>query len=73
MILPIAPIASEVSAWIASIFRPMSFVADAVSLASSLTSFATTANPRPASPARAASIVAFRASRFVCCAIVLIT
>jgi hypothetical protein len=30
------------------------------------TSEATTANPLPAPPARAASIVAFKASRFVC-------
>ena len=61
------------SDWIASIFWPMSSVARAVSLASSLTSLATTANPLPASPARAASIVAFSASRFVCCAIEVIT
>jgi hypothetical protein len=47
----------------------MSSVAFAVSCASSLTSFATTAKPLPASPARAASIVAFSASRFVCSAI----
>jgi hypothetical protein len=33
------------------------------------TSPAITANPLPASPARAASIVAFRASKFVCLAI----
>ena len=32
------------------------------------TSSATTANPRPCSPARAASMAAFRASRFVCSA-----
>jgi hypothetical protein len=31
-----------------------------------LISLATTANPLPAAPARAASIVAFSASRFVC-------
>ena len=46
----------------------ISSVARAVSVASSLTSPATTANPRPASPARAASMVAFRASRLVCAA-----
>jgi len=34
-----------------------------------LTSWATTAKPRPASPARAASMVAFSASRLVCSAI----
>jgi len=45
----------------------------AVCLASSLTSLATTANPLPASPARAASMVALRASRFVCWAIVVMT
>ena len=45
----------------------------AVSCASSFTSFATTAKPLPASPARAASIVAFNASRFVCSAIEVIT
>src|SRR5258708_7753456 len=43
----------------------ISSVACAVWLASALTSLATTANPRPCSPARAASIVALRASRFV--------
>jgi hypothetical protein len=37
--------------------------------ASDFTSCATTAKPRPASPARAASIVAFNASRFVCATI----
>jgi hypothetical protein len=38
-----------------------------------LTSDATTAKPRPASPARAASIVAFSASRLVWPAMVLIS
>ena len=47
----------------------MSSVAFAVSCASSFTSLATTAKPLPASPARAASMVAFSASRFVCSAI----
>ena len=37
------------------------------------TSSATTANPRPASPARAASIAAFNANRLVCSAMLLIT
>jgi hypothetical protein len=45
--------------------RPMSSVALTVSCASSSTSFATTAKPFPTSPARAASIVALSASRFV--------
>ena len=57
----------------ASILRLMSSVALAVSLASSLTSLATTAKPLPASPARAASMVAFRASRLVCCAMEVMT
>ena len=51
----------------------MSSVAFAVSCASSLTSLATTAKPLPASPARAASIVAFSASRLVCSAMLVIT
>ena len=54
--------AAWVSAWIASTRLTMSAVAVPVSAARSLTSLATTANPRPASPARAASIVALRAS-----------
>ena len=47
----------------------MSSVALAVWLARFLTSEATTAKPLPASPARAASMVALRASRLVCEAI----
>ena len=70
---PIAFTAPLVSLWIASIFWLMSSVALAVCLASSLTSLATTAKPLPASPARAASMVALRASRLVCCAIEVIT
>ena len=46
--------------------RRISSVALAVWLASALTSEATTAKPLPASPARAASIVALSASRLVC-------
>src|SRR5271165_4397943 len=65
--------APPVSAWMLSIFWLMSSVARAVSLASSFTSLATTAKPFPASPARAASMVAFSASRLVCCAIEVIT
>ncbi len=45
----------------------------AVSVASLRTSSATTAKPRPASPARAASMVAFRARRLVCWAILVMT
>ena len=37
------------------------------------TSSATTANPRPCSPALAASIAAFKASKFVCSAMALMT
>jgi hypothetical protein len=62
-----------VSFWIASILAEMSSVAFAVSLASSLTSLATTAKPLPASPARAASMVALRARRLVCWAMPVIT
>ena len=47
----------------------MSDVALLVCAARALTSEATTANPFPDSPARAASMVAFRASKFVCSAI----
>ncbi len=68
-----ASTAALVSVWIASILRLMSSVALAVCLASSFTSLATTAKPLPASPARAASMVAFNASRFVCCAMEVMT
>ena len=44
-----------------------------VRLASTRTSSATTAKPRPPSPARAASIAAFKASKLVCSAICWIT
>ena len=57
----------------APIERSIVCVAAAVSCASFLTSPATTAKPRPASPARAASIVALSASRLVWLAIPLIT
>ncbi len=65
----IAATASAVSAWIVSIWARMSSVACDVCVASDLTSDATTAKPRPASPARAASMVALRASRLVWLAI----
>ena len=52
---------------------PISPVALAVCSASAFTSEATTAKPRPASPARAASMVALSASRLVWPAMVLIS
>ena len=51
-----------------AICAAISSVAFAVWPASAFTSLATTAKPRPASPARAASIVALSASRLVCSA-----
>src|SRR5665647_1463240 len=71
--LPISRTAStalRVEDWIRPTFWPISEVAFAVCSASALTSCATTAKPRPASPARAASIVAFSARRLVCSAMV---
>ena len=56
-----------------AICAPISSVALAVCAASAFTSDATTAKPRPASPARAASIVALSASRLVCSAIAVIS
>jgi hypothetical protein len=50
----------------ASTFAVTSSVAFEVCVARFLTSLATTAKPLPASPARAASIVAFSANRLVC-------
>jgi len=64
----IALMAALVSAWMAAMRRPTSAVDSAVWRARFLTSLATTAKPRPASPARAASMVAFSASRLVCSA-----
>src|SRR5208282_990140 len=62
MTAPIDAMASTAAlllVWMAPILRLMSSVALAVALASSFTSLATTAKPLPASPARAASMVAF--------------
>ena len=67
MVVPMAWIAwtaSRVAPWIAAICAAISSVALPVWVASAFTSEATTAKPRPASPARAASIVALRARRF---------
>ena len=63
-----APTASAVAVWMEATLEAMRSVARAVWLASDLTSYATTAKPRPASPARAASMVALSASRLVCAA-----
>ena len=52
-------------AWSTSIIALISCVDSWVRLARVLTSSATTAKPRPCSPARAASIAAFKASRLV--------
>ena len=61
--------ASLDAVWIWAIWPPISSVARAVWAARLFTSAATTAKPRPASPARAASMVALSASRLVCAAI----
>ena len=71
--IAVATLASASIDWAAlccssSILRVISSVAFWVWPESALTSLATTAKPRPASPARAASIVALSASRFVCLA-----
>jgi hypothetical protein len=62
----IADTALEVAACTAMISLEISSVALAVCTASDLTSEATTAKPLPASPARAASMVALSARRLVC-------
>ena len=72
IVSPIALIASTdspVARCMLTIWELISSVAFAVWPARFLTSCATTANPRPASPARAASMVALSASRLVCSAI----
>jgi hypothetical protein len=58
-------VVSRITTWISATWRRISSVDFAVWLESDFTSLATTANPRPASPARAASIVALSASRLV--------
>ena len=68
-IAAIAAIERLVACCMSAICLAMSSVAFPVWPASALTSPATTAKPRPASPARAASIVALSASRLVCSAI----
>ena len=60
-----APTVRSVTVWISVIWPMISAVARVVCAASCFTSPATTAKPLPASPARAASMVAFRASRLV--------
>ncbi len=64
-IVRIAATACCVTRWISPICPAISSVALAVWPARLFTSPATTAKPRPASPARAASIVALRARRLV--------
>ena len=66
----IAETAVVVTVCMLTICWRISSVAFAVWLARLFTSEATTAKPRPASPARAASMVAFSASRLVCEAMV---
>ena len=73
LMVRIAPTACSVEAWMRPICSSISWVARVVWLASSLTSAATTAKPRPASPARAASMVALSASRLVWPAMVVIS
>src|ERR1700680_1919553 len=73
MVAPISLIAVTESLgadWMSAICWLISSVAFAVCSAGALPSAATTANPLPASPARAASMVAFSAKRLVCPAMV---
>jgi hypothetical protein len=77
VISPVVAVCSSTAAamvvWIAWISAEMSSVALLVTFARSLTSLATAANRSPCSPARAASMVAFNASRSVCSAIQVLT
>ncbi|MNM86299.1 hypothetical protein D3C81_984450 [compost metagenome] len=65
--------ALPVPTWIAVTICSISLVECCVLCANARTSSATTAKPRPASPARAASIAALSANRFVCSAILRMT
>lgn len=65
MISAISLAVTVVTFWMAATVRRMFSVAAAVCWDSSLISPATTAKPRPAAPALAASMVAFKASRLV--------
>ncbi len=67
------PTTCRVRDWISAILPPICSVDRAVSVASDFTSEATTAKPRPAAPALAASMVALSASRLVWSAIELMT
>ena len=64
-----ADTAVSVSAWIPPIKSAICFAASCDCSANLRTSSETTAKPFPCSPARAASIAAFKASKFVCPAI----
>ena len=65
---PMASTASRAAACVAEICSRIWSVALAVCSANAFTSEATTAKPFPAMPARAASMVAFKAKRLVCAA-----
>ncbi|BAA29580.1 114aa long hypothetical protein [Pyrococcus horikoshii OT3] len=69
----VASTASLISSVILSMMLFMLSAACLLSSANFLISWATTANPLPASPALAASIAAFKANKFVCSAMLVIT